>query len=416
VILVDPYLSRIPMIERLSGAPPFARLPGDMRPGVRLDDIAVPDVATIDAHIKRADFILVTHTHLDHVLDVPHIALKTHATVIGTESTENVLRAHSVPEEQLVTVRGGEDYDFGSFSVMVIHSLHGARNHKHYFSSATAPAGLKAPLTARQMSPEGGTLAFLIRFQGHQILAFGTMNYIEREIAGLRPDVVLVGARPERNEVYDYTGRLLRALNFPAVVLPTHWDNFSVPYETSQQESLEELRSFVKEIKAASPKTEVIVPKYFEAIPLALAQNTRRETAESTAGAEQEVLALEEQWEALQRSDSAQRTTLWADDLVYIGNDGRTHDKPSLSRAVSAGEVKTESLEVTERKIRVYGDVAVVTALERKRASFHEKEPRDFEQRYTPVWARRNSMWQIVSFQATGVTSAAVQKDSHVQQ
>jgi hypothetical protein len=75
--------------------------------------------------------------------------------------------------------------------------------------------------------------------------------------------------------------------------------------------------------------------------------------AQSTVSAEQEVLALEERMEALQRSDSAERTALWADDLVYIGNDAGVHDKASLSRAVLAGEVKTESFQVTERKIRV---------------------------------------------------------------
>ena len=155
---------------------------------------AVPDAAAIDSHVKRADFILVTHTHYDHVLDVPHLAPTTKATVIGTESTENVLRTYRVPEERLITVRGGEDYDFGVFSVKVIPSLHIPLAHKHYSSSATTPAGLKAPLTLEQMHSEGGTLAYLIRFHGHQILAFGGMNYIEREIEGLQPDVALVGA------------------------------------------------------------------------------------------------------------------------------------------------------------------------------------------------------------------------------
>ena len=54
---------------------------------------------------------------------------------------------------------------------------------------------MKAPLTLRQMHPEGSTLAFLIRFHGHQILAFGGMNYIEREIEGLQPDVALCRCR-----------------------------------------------------------------------------------------------------------------------------------------------------------------------------------------------------------------------------
>ena len=267
VILIDPYLSRIigpppPLV------PPYSRLPGDTRPVYGWDDVAALDIGAIDSHIPRADFVLVTHTHYDHVLDVSHIAAKTHCTVIGTESTENVMRAYGVPEQQLITVRGGEDYEFGAFSVKVLPSLHSALDHKHYFSSATAPASLKAPLTLQQMHPEGGTLAYLVRFRGHQILVFGGMNYIEREIQGLEPDVVLLGAASSRKEVYEYTARLMRALHFPPLVLPTHWDNFFAPYGASQQSSVDALQSFLQEVKAASPKTKVVVPKYFEAIPL----------------------------------------------------------------------------------------------------------------------------------------------------
>jgi L-ascorbate metabolism protein UlaG (beta-lactamase superfamily) len=267
VILIDPYVSRI-FGPQPPGRAPYARTPEDTRPLYGWNDAAVPDVAAIDAHVQRADFVVVTHTHYDHVLDVPAIALKTHATVIGTESTENVLRAYKVPEEQLITVCGGEDYEFGAFSLKVIPSLHSPLDHKHYFSPERAPEGMKAPLTLRQMHPEGGTLAYLIRFHGHQILAFGGMNYIEREIEGLEPDVVLVGAAASRKEIHDYSGRLMRDLHFPALVLPTHWDNFTAPFGASQQSSIDALQSFLEEIKSASPKTKVITPKYFEAIPL----------------------------------------------------------------------------------------------------------------------------------------------------
>ena len=267
VILIDPYLSRIN-----GPAPPGGgtghSIDADTRRVYGWHDFASPDIEAIDSHIQRANFVLVTHTHYDHILDVPHIALKTRASVVGTESSENVMRAYSVPEEQLLTVRGGEDYDFGSFSLKVIPSIHSPLDHKHYFSSAIAPAGMKAPLTLEQIHPEGGTLAYLIRFHGHQILAFGGMNYIEREIAGLNPDVALVGAGNSRKEIYDYCGRLMRALGYPAIVIPTHWDNFLAPYGASQQPALDALQSFAREIAAASPKTKLIVPKYFEPIVL----------------------------------------------------------------------------------------------------------------------------------------------------
>jgi L-ascorbate metabolism protein UlaG (beta-lactamase superfamily) len=265
-ILVDPYLSRIngPPPPGGSGSP----VASDTRPKIGWNDVAISDSAAIAAHIKRADYVLVTHTHYDHVLDVPQIALKNRATVIGTESTENVMRAYGVLEAQLITVRGGEDYDFGAFSVKVIPSLHSPIDQKHYFSSETAPPNLKAPLTLRQIHPEGGTLAYLVRIGGHRILVFGGMNYVERELVGLQPDVALVGAAGSRKEIYDYTGRLMGVLGNPPLVIPTHWDNFLLPYGVSQQAALDAVQQFVREVQNASATTNVIVPKYFEAITL----------------------------------------------------------------------------------------------------------------------------------------------------
>ena len=105
-----------------------------------------------------------------------------------------------------------------------------------------------------------------IRLCGVQVLVFGSMNYIEREVDGLRPDVAIIGASAERREIYRYTPRLMRALGDPRLVLPTHWDRFNVPYSASQQPAIQRVQSFVAEVKAASPGTRVIVPKYFQPI------------------------------------------------------------------------------------------------------------------------------------------------------
>jgi hypothetical protein len=103
---------------------------------------------------------------------------------------------------------------------------------------------------------------------GHELIVFGSMNFIEAEITGLRPDIALVGGMPERANIDDYTGRILRALGLPAVVIPTHWDQFNTPFGYSQAHAVLRLESFVKEITAASPKTRVIVPEHFKPIEI----------------------------------------------------------------------------------------------------------------------------------------------------
>ena len=61
VLLVDPYLTRIPLWKTL-----FGRIQ--------------PDMSAVQS-IEKCDYILVTHSHFDHLLDVPPIVLKTGAIV-----------------------------------------------------------------------------------------------------------------------------------------------------------------------------------------------------------------------------------------------------------------------------------------------------------------------------------------------
>src|SRR6266852_5941608 len=254
IILVDPYLSQF-------------RNKRGTDPNSDNDEIITPDGAQIDSRVHRADYILITHAHEDHLLDAPYISNKTGAVIFGHETAANIARAYDVPDEKLITVRRGEDYDFDGFSLKVIPSLHSPLLRKRYFNkpwAGSAPRGLKAPLHESAFV-EGGSLAYLLRIAGHRVLIMGTMNFIEREMDGLRPDVALVGAGSSRKENFDYVGRLLRALGYPAVVFPTHWDSYGSMSEEQARKGVEE---FAREVKVASPKTRVIVPQYFQPIPL----------------------------------------------------------------------------------------------------------------------------------------------------
>ena len=254
VVLVDPNLSQ------------FRNKQGT-DPNNDKDEIIAPDTAQIDSRVHRADYILITDAHEDHLLDAPYISNKTGAVIIGHETAANIARAYDVPDEKLITVRRGEDYDFDGFSLKVILSLHSPLLRKRYFNkpwAGSAPRGLKAPLHESAFV-EGGSLAYLLRIAGHRVLIMGTMNFIEREMEGLRPDVALVGAGSSRKENFDYADRLLRALGYPAVVFPTHWDSYG---SMSEEEATKGVQEFVTEVKVASPKTRVIVPQYFQPISL----------------------------------------------------------------------------------------------------------------------------------------------------
>jgi reactive intermediate/imine deaminase len=259
VILVDPFLSQ------------FARWRPGGTPDPAMDAPYLPDTAFIAEKVKRADYILITHGHSDHALDAGVISRRTGAVIIGSETAANLARAWAVPDSNLITVKGGEDYAFDEgFSLRVVPSIHSALDDKRYFNNGrgiagTAPRGLQAPLTRRDYQ-EGGSFAYLVRIGGHEVLAMGSMNYLEREMEGLRPSVALVGANSQRLEIHDYTGRLMRALGFPAVVIPTHADGYGNPAPGAA--ALADKRRFVEEVRAASPGSRVIVPAWFEPIVL----------------------------------------------------------------------------------------------------------------------------------------------------
>ena len=271
-VLIDPYLSRIKLVgmstsNSISKAAQARDWGSDNRKKYYRDDRYEPDTTVINWMINNnvvdsSNYIFVHHTHFDHAADVPYIAKKTGARVIGTESLSNLLRAHGIPDNQIVTVRGGEDYDFEDFSVKVLPSLHSALRDKQYFSSENIPKDIKVPLQIKEYV-EGGSLMFFFRFKDHKVLTMGSMNFIESEINGLKPDILIAGSANSRKEIFKYTERLMKSTNFPRVVIPTHWDDFRVRYDAPQEKALEaKVVPFVEELKRISPKTNVIIPQH----------------------------------------------------------------------------------------------------------------------------------------------------------
>ena len=258
-VLIDPYISRVKL---------DTGHPDDKRKTVLRSDYYESDSILIDSIIDRVDFILVHHSHFDHLADVPYIAKKTGAKVIGTETTINILKAYGIPNVQLYPVKGGEDYQFENFSVRVIPSIHSALNDKHYIDSREYNEPPNAPLKVSEFI-EGGSLMFLARFESHKILTMGSMNFVERELYGIKPDILLAGVNQSQLGLYNYNQRLINVTNKPKYIIPTHWDNFRLPYSFSQESSIDlKLIPFKKDVEMLSPNSQVLIVRHLEEITL----------------------------------------------------------------------------------------------------------------------------------------------------
>jgi L-ascorbate metabolism protein UlaG (beta-lactamase superfamily) len=240
VLLVDPYVSR--------------RDVEDWKLPIAPDDAAIARYTP-----ARADAVLVSHSHFDHLLDVPSIARRSGASVVGSESTLNVARASGVAKAQLVPAHPGETVSFGPFSVRVIKAEHSLTGQ----AFGTIPREVHLPLRADDYVV-AETYQYLVTIDGRSVLFISTANFLEPELTGLRPDVAVI-AVGLRSKIPDYSCRLMRALGRPPLVFANHFDAFMQPLGPHQMdidaEDRQSLARFADEIHACAPDTRVVVPE-----------------------------------------------------------------------------------------------------------------------------------------------------------
>jgi len=118
---------------------------------------------------------------------------------------------------------------------------------------------------------------------------------------------------------------------------------------------------------------------------------------------EQEIKKLEHDWaQAVVKSGAAAVDQYEADDIVSTDPSGRVTDKAQDKKDLSSGDLKVQSLELSDLKVRVYGNTAVATGLATLKGTYKGQDMSG-NYRYTDTWVRRNGKWQAVASQATKV-------------
>ncbi|MEM7284978.1 MAG: MBL fold metallo-hydrolase [Actinomycetota bacterium] len=221
-------------------------------PGLTADDI------------DECDWIVVGHSHFDHLYGAERIAANTGATIIGSYETVRVMEQAGVPLEQMICVAGGERIDLGNGAfVSAYPSQHSCVwSHKEmaqpgevclgdlgvtwqeqrarfaelmeYFATGLEPVAVEHLLTAQQGDRgDGGALVFLFELPDGTILYQDTSGHWSGVLDDLHADIALLAAagrgnvdgEPIQGSLADFMARQAELVR-PRKLILNHHDNW----------------------------------------------------------------------------------------------------------------------------------------------------------------------------------------------
>ena len=275
VIFLDAYIDRNPL------APPV---------GIRVSDV------------QRADYVLVGHSHFDHLWGAERIAHQTGATIIGSHESVRLMEMEEVPDEQLVAVAGGERIRLSnSVSVRVFPSQHsciwatmGASGEVYLGDlgltleerqanldsqaamrvSSDAPGMVEAEAhmmeCPQQPRGEGGALAYLIETPMGSLLWKDTSGHWTGILRDLRPDVALLAAagrgnidgEPIQGTLAQFVAREVDLLR-PGRIVLGHHDDWNPPMTGPT-----DLEPIEGELALRTPGVELVHMDYLVGYPI----------------------------------------------------------------------------------------------------------------------------------------------------
>jgi L-ascorbate metabolism protein UlaG (beta-lactamase superfamily) len=215
--------------------------------------------------ISGADYIFAGHSHADHIGDIPFIAKRFGAKILGSRTTVNLSLSAGVDKAQLTTISGGEKLDFKDFLVQVIKSQHGILTRdgqKRQPRSAEITRPLSGPILGKHFVADGSYL-YYFNFGKLSLLHQSTGNFIEENLQGLEPDIAILA----ENGNYDWT-EALKILR-PKTVVVHHYDDWRVPLSSGMTAAVRRrAQRLEKDVKSVDRDIKVIIPDFFQTLTL----------------------------------------------------------------------------------------------------------------------------------------------------
>ena len=106
--------------------------------------------------------------------------------------------------------------------------------------------------------------------------------------------------------------------------------------------------------------------------------------------------------EAALKGDASFLEANTTDDYTAIGNMGNIMSKSDAIQMRKSGDVKYSAIDVSDKKVRVYGNTAVLTATADLKGTIKDHDISG-KYRIAQVWVKQGGKWKIANMQSTKV-------------
>lgn len=264
------------------------RAVGAAGPGITTDDIAV------------CDWIVVGHSHFDHLYGAERILARTSARLVGSYESVRVMERAGVPLDRMLCVAGGETVDLGhGVRVSVYPSQHSCvwsqqqmgqpdrvcigdlgLTHQErqgrmaalgaYLASLgpAAKAHLAASSVGHSERGDGGALVYVFHFADGRLLYQDTSGHWRGVLAGLRAEAAILAAAGRANVDGEPVQGTLAAFVVdqvemirPATLLLCHHDDWLPGFSIAT-----DVTPIRKELARRTPGVRLLEPAYLQPV------------------------------------------------------------------------------------------------------------------------------------------------------
>ena len=130
---------------------------------------------------------------------------------------------------------------------------------------------------------------------------------------------------------------------------------------------------------------------------LATAQDRAKPARRSTSGVEQTILQLEREiMDAIKNKDTAALSRVMAEDFIFRSAAGPDLNRGEFLGVVKSFPIKIEAIWGDTLKVKVYGQTAVLTGVQRARTARTDGREEISAGAFTDIFIRRKGRWLLV--------------------